>query len=423
MKPHPLAHLIPDSNEFVLRALQFSPDELTSTVEAIYNSQQFSGCFIDSDGDWQGRIVRYDEDEFLGETEGPKRFSEIVDSLPLDGDDGCHVYTGATFDRWAMEGKGSEKPFSIFQDSGICVDSSNVEMKWGLIGYLVANSGGRFAMPWGPAHYAYAERGYCGQGWSTSACATVNSRVGICPAMLIEVGSNKLDFDGENKHEKTVTSTWCRSGIPSWLKTWTVENFAFAPEAITQFDGGLDALFKLFAAGGQLHHGANYTSGGSTPDVWKRIGGHAQTTFGGDRSERTVKWFADLGYKLTKANDFWVATHQTWGSWSGQTAAKFWPAWWGPQPQGAWVSRASSVLERVRGMYAYLPRFPWFKGTGPGPIVPPQPSTAITLSGQLRADNGGPIRGTLVATCGAERGEFIVVPSGDGTYSTVAKMM
>lgn len=421
MRQHPLAHLIPSGNEFVLRTLRGVATILTSAVEAIYDSQQFHGCFLADADDWQGRIARYDEDEFLGETEGPKRFSEIVDSLGnLDGDDGCHVYTGSVFDVWQRDGKGSEKPFSIFQDSGICVDASNVEMKWGLIGRLVAQAAGQFAMPWGPAHYAYAERGYCGQGWSTSACATVNGRVGICPAMLIEVGGNKLDFDGENKHEKTVTSTWCRSGIPSWLKAWTVENFAFAPEAITQFDGGLDALLKLFAAGGQLHHGSNATSGGSSPDSWKRIGGHAQTTFGGDMSERTVKWFADLGHKLTKPGDFWVATHQTWGSWSGQTAIKYWPAWWGPQPQGAWVSRASSLLERVRGMYAYLPRFKWFPGSGP--VVPP-PSNAITLDGVLQADSGGPIRGTLTAKCGTDRSEFIVVPSGDGTYRPVPKLM
>jgi hypothetical protein len=218
-----------------------------------------------------------------------------------------------------------------------------------------------------------------------------------------------------------VTSTWCRSGIPSWLKSWTVENFSFAPDAITMFDGGLDALFKLFQNGGQLHHGSNYTSGGSTPDVWKRIGGHAQTTFGGDKSERTVKWFADLGYKLTVAGDFWVPTHQTWGTWSGQTAVKFWPAWWGPQPQGAWVSRASSLLNRVRGMYAYLPRFTWFPGSGP--VVPPPPSNAISLDGTLYADNGSPIRGTLTAKCGTDESRFIVVPNDDGTYRPIPKLM
>jgi hypothetical protein len=295
-------------------------------------------------------------------------------------------------------------------------------MKWGLIGYLVSKSAGKFSMPWGPSHYAYAERGSCGQGWSTSACATVNSRVGICPAMPIEVGGNRLDFDGENKHERTVTSTWCRSGIPAWLKAWTVERFAFAPEAITQFDGGLDSLLKRFSAGGHLHHGSNATSGGSTPDSWKRIGGHAQTTFGGDRSERTVKWFTDLGYRLTVPGDFWVATHQTWGSsFSGAAAAKFWPAWWGPQPQGAWISRASSLLDNVRGTYAYLPRFAWFPGSGP--VTPPPPSSAITMDGSLYAKGGIPISGILTAKCGPDQQEFIIVPTGTGAYKPIPKAM
>jgi hypothetical protein len=422
MIPHPLAHLIPVSNQFSVPTLRSNAMALTNAVEAIYDSGEFQGCFIEDAGGWQARIVRYDNDEFMAETEGPKLFSEIHDSIPANEGDGGHVYSQLAFDAWQRDGKGSEQPYSIFQDSGICVDSSNVEMKWGLIGYLVAKSGGRFSMPWGPAHYAYAERGSCGQGWTLGACATVNQRVGICPAMLIEVGGNRLDFDGENKHERTVTSTWCRSGIPSWLKSWTVENFSFASDAITMFDGGLDALFKLFQNGGQLHHGSNATSGGSSPDSWKRIGGHAQTTFGGDKSERTVRFFSDLGYRLKDSRDFWVPTHQTWGSWSGQTAAKFWPPWWGPQPQGAWVSRASSLLSNVRGMYAYLPRFKWFSGSGPV-VPPPFPTGGITLDGTLRADNGSPIRGTLTATCKDGQNQFIIVPDGSGGYKPVLKGM
>ena len=154
-----------------------------------------------------------------------------------------------------------------------------------------------------------------------------------------------------------------------------------------------------------------------SPDSWKRIGGHAQTTFGGDWSERTVKFFADQGYRLTVANDFWVATHQTWGgSWSGATAAKFWPSWWGKQPQGAWVSRASSLLSRVSG-YAYLPRLTWFPGTAPVP--PPDPVDATPLTGTIYADNGGPIRGSLKAG----NTEYLIVPKGGGSYGPVRKTM
>jgi hypothetical protein len=210
-----------------------------------------------------------------------------------------------------------------------------------------------------------------------------------------------------------VTSTWCRTGIPAWLKDWTVKTFTFDPTAITKFDGSLDALRRLVAAGGQFHHGSNSTAGSSNPDSWKRIGGHAQTMFGGDWSERTLRFFADQGYKLTVANDFWVPNHQTWGNgWSGQTAAKFWPSWWGKQPQGAWVSRASSLLSRVDG-YAYLPRFPWFPGTSP---APPDPVDVTPLTGTIYADNGGPIRGTLMA---GGKTKYIIVPDGSGGYVPV----
>jgi hypothetical protein len=172
-----------------------------------------------------------------------------------------------------------------------------------------------------------------------------------------------------------------------------------------------------------LHHGSNATSGGSTPDSWKRIGGHAQTTFGGDKSERTVKFFADQGYKLTVPGDFWVATHQTWGSsFSGAAAAKFWPSWWGPQPQGAWISRASSLLDNVRGKYAYLPRFAWFPGSGPV-TPPPPPGSAITLDGSLYAKGGIPISGILTAKCGPDQQEFIIVPTGTGAYKPIPKAM
>jgi hypothetical protein len=412
MKPHPLAHLIPDSNQFSLPSLRGTPELLANAVEMIYSNGSFSGCFLSDSGDWQGRIGRYDRDEFMDTADGPRFFSEIYDSLPVGSEDACHVYTGLAFDQWKQQGKGSETPYSIFQDSGICVDSSNVEMKWGLLGYLTSRSGGRFALPYGPAHYAYAERGSCGQGWTLGACATVNQRVAICPAMLIEVGGNRLDFDGENKHEKTVTSTWCRSGIPSWLKAWTLKEFPWAPGAITRFDGGLDALWRLVGEGGQLHHGANATAGNSQPDTWRRIGGHAQATFGGDRSERTLKWFADKGYRLTTPRDFWVATHQTWGNWSGQTAASFWPAWWGKQPQGAWVSRASSLLSRVRDCYAYLPRMTWF----PGSPTPPPPGDITPLTGKLRAQQG-PITGTLMAG----ETEYFLAPIGDGEFTPVRK--
>jgi hypothetical protein len=181
MKPHPLAHLIPDSNEFSFRVYRDMPMTKTGELEAVYSSEAFDGAFLSDAGGWQQRIADYDRAQFLDETEGPKYFSEIYDSLESDGDDGCHVYSQLAFDEWEKDGKGSETPYNIFQDSGICVDSSRVEMLWGLLAYLVHHSRGAFRLIYGPAHYPYSERGYCTAGWTLSGCATVNGRVGICP--------------------------------------------------------------------------------------------------------------------------------------------------------------------------------------------------------------------------------------------------
>ena len=45
MKQHPLMHLVPASNAFNVSSLRSSPETLTNTVEAIYDSSNFDGCF------------------------------------------------------------------------------------------------------------------------------------------------------------------------------------------------------------------------------------------------------------------------------------------------------------------------------------------------------------------------------------------
>ena len=75
MTPHPLAHLIPSNNQFTLPTLRATPLALTNAVEAIYDADVFQGCFTEAAGGWQERIARYDNDEFMAETEGPKLFS------------------------------------------------------------------------------------------------------------------------------------------------------------------------------------------------------------------------------------------------------------------------------------------------------------------------------------------------------------
>ena len=365
MPEHPLAKLIPSSNDFSLRALE--GDAKTSALEAAYE-QGFTGCFDGPENEgWAKRIASYDNDEFLYDTpQKNKYFSEIFDSLSADEADGCHVYTKHAFEQFKASAAhpDSDDIFGVVQNHGICVDSSNVEMKAGLLGVRAADPLIAEILKYLPAHYAYAERGYCSHGWGMGSCARVNSQVGWCPATVLEIAGNELDWREEDAHEYAVARDWCRSGLPEWLKAYCREHYPWEESAVTRFDGGLDALRKLFQNKGQFHHGSNSTSASGKPNRWKRIGGHAQTACGGDWSDECLKWFADKGYRLDDG-DFWVPNHQTWGRWSGQLDADLWPEHlWGPQPDGAWVCGAKDLLKRVSG-YAYLPLLKGVPGAGP----------------------------------------------------------
>ena len=411
---------IPTSNDFDFRLL--SGDSKTAALEFAYdptgNGNTFIGCFNDTlDGedqpDWARRVERYDFDAFMFDTPGPHTFDEIEADLSIpdhDGDpelDGCHVYTTQAFQAWERDAEHPETDdiFGIVQNYGICVDSSNVEMKTGLLGVRAMDASIGEILKWLPAHYVYAERGYCSHGWSMSACASRNKQFGWCPATRISVDGRELDWDNENDHEDTVARTWCRSGLPDWLAQWTQANFMFADDAITYFpystrsggsvdiQAGLAALKKLFSNKGQWHHGSNSTSGSSRPNVWKRIGGHAQTAFGGDWSEKTRRFYHDLGFAIDD-DDFWIPNHQTWGSWSGQTASTYWPSWWGPQPEGAWVVSAKGLLRRVSG-YAYLPLLAGVPGDTPPQPPTPAPNVPGELYGEINQHDEISIRGEV----------------------------
>ncbi|MCG8431239.1 MAG: hypothetical protein MJA29_08705, partial [Candidatus Omnitrophica bacterium] len=108
-KPHPLADLIPSSNSFDLRAFQNSGCGKSFLLESAYKNG-FVGCFDGHEGEsWAKRIGEYDRDQFLHDTDGPHKFSEIVDSLPdsLGNDfndpelEGCHVYSRHAFEQFA----------------------------------------------------------------------------------------------------------------------------------------------------------------------------------------------------------------------------------------------------------------------------------------------------------------------------------
>jgi hypothetical protein len=268
--------------------------------------------------------------------------------------------------------------------------------------------------------YAYAFRSGCGQGWSMGSHANVTIQHGYCLALPDVAGYAYL---GEDDSEKLVTSKWCNGRVPQAVQDFVDgHGWRFDQGAITEFDGGTDALKAMIRAKGQLHHGSNQTSGSSKPNVIKRIGGHAQTMFGGDWSQRTLDFFSQQGIQYT-VDDFPCVHHQTWGSgWSGSVDERYWPSWWGPKPQGAWITKASQVVSYFSDGYVYLPKLKGTPGTTPPPNPPP--SSMVTLNGPIYADNGGPIRGVVTAKVADLEEKFIVVPSAvAGQYQFVRKVL
>lgn len=412
-------------------------------LEAAYKSG-FTGCILPEDPD-HGKHAQAAKDQFR-ETLGRNQFlySDVQAPRLETGDtEFGHVASKAAFLAWQRDGSGPNWLFSIYQNSGNCVDASNVEMKAGLLGVRALDPQFGELFRYLPAFYAYAERGSCGQGWYMGACATVNLRVGWCPAMQIDVNGNRLDFDDENESENHVVSTWCRSGIPQWLLSWTQREFPWQPGAITEFDYSLESIRDLFRKRGQIHHGSNTTSGSSEPNRLTRIGGHAQTAQGGDWSDDCLRWFNDLGVRYT-VDDFPVIQHQTWGSgWRGEIADRYWPVgtdqagrvysaadvallgsppslleelragWgWGPKPEGAWVCSASQQMRNFPHAYAYLPLLRGVPGEPPDPPAPPV-DTHPEISGELFGELVGGrivIRGNLTLELAEVNYRYVAEP-------------
>lgn len=420
--PAELAKLIPESNSIDFRQLR--GDAHSNALEQAYSpgGGGFVGCFLDDEDSpwWQRRIARYGDDEFMGETEGAKLFSEVVDDLKADDGDGCHVYSRHAIECHSKDGEYQhDGPFSVFQDFGICVESSGIYTDNYLLGVRAKKSSFREQMKFLSAHYQYAERGYCYHGWYMGARARESEKRGWCPAMLIDVEGNRLEWDNEDEHEYTVAQKWCRSGIPDWLSRWTRDNFAYDSNAITYFDLGTDALKKLFAAGGVFHHGSNYTSGSRRPNTLKRIGGHAQPAMGGDWSEETLKWFFDEhGIRYT-VDDFPCPQGQQWGpNWSGRLDHKYWPTHrWGPMPEGSWLISSKQLLSGKFDGYAYLPKMMGVPSDGPP--APPDPAPEIVS--KLWVDPLGEGRYAIRGAAKFGDHEYIAAPDASGDYKFVPK--
>jgi len=395
----------------------------TAALEHAY-SDGFIGCFT-PDMDWpMGAAAEWSEAEFK---DNAGKDSYLFEQVVVDDDvlgtviDTEHGYVASSDagPAWARD-KSPEAIdwlFGIAQNFGNCVDASLVELFQGILGTRAMEPYSGESFKWLAAFYSYSFRGYCGHGWYIPTAASVTLQHGYCFALPQIAGVKYL---AENDSEYAVSKNWCRSGPPSDFRQHVNNNgWRFEQGAITKFSGGVEALKDVIRLKGQVHHGSNYTSGSSVPGrPLRRIGGHAQTLFGGDWSDRTLKFFRDKGITAFSESNFPVANHQTWGgSWSGATAATFWPEWWGPRPQGAWICTARQAVESLfRSAYVYLPRM---KGWPSDTPTPPQPGEKVELTGRLHADNGSPIRGTLTAKSGDKETRYIIVPDGQGGYVPV----
>lgn len=406
-----LASLIPESNRLDLpfaRGL-FA----TQSLESLYSVESgFVGAFIDNDDQptWARRACRYLDDEFLHDTPGRlKYFSDVLPQLADDGAGKCLANFRYALDLWHEAGKPGVEPYTCQQDYGSCVDASCSEQEATLMAVRIALFGKPESWKQTPAWYKDANRGYCSDGWNGSGIATVARQVGVAFRTKYQIGSNSVDFTDDDKNEQIVARTWCRSGIPSWLREHTQANHAYEDGAITRFEGGVKELRALFAAGGVIHTSGTRTSGGSKPFTIGSVGPHMQSGVGCDDSDEFRKFCREIIKVTPRANDFPVVMNQTWGpGWRGECADQYWPAWWGRKPQGAWVWWASDVINRLSCDYAWLP---WVKGFPSDTPLPPPVQKAPPISGLLHGEltNGRiVIRGELAM----DKWRYIAVPDG-----------
>jgi hypothetical protein len=387
----------------------------TAALESSY-SGGYNGVFLTEHPGAVGRAARWVRDE-LRERLGRWRFFDVASAMPLrvSGTDEGYIASIDAFKAWERDRRQDLEDwiFKNYQNSGCCVGSSGVELEDGLVGSQVESSNGRLAYRRKPAQWQYAFREHCGGGWFMGAHAAVSNEYGWCVSDYIHIGNKLYNLNGEQKSELLVTDEWCRRGPPQELIDWVrANNLTFGPGAISEFDVDVDALKDVFRMKGQIHHGSNYTSRDNRPYGLKRIGGHAQTAFGGAWDAKTLEFFNVRGARFTET-DFPVVCHQTWGSgWSGEVSDYYWPEWWGKKPEGAWIVGASDfLLYNCRDAYVYLPMM-----NGIDKSVSPAPADEWPkLDGTLSIE-GGVVRGILTATSeDGSTARYVMAPGSDGS--------
>jgi hypothetical protein len=420
-----LRSLIPDSNRLEAAFARSSNGSHKGNLLAAAYDAGFLGAFVDDENqpDWARRAARYLDDEFMHDSPGKiKLFGDVTPMLG-DGDGECHINCRHALELWHKGGEVGPKPFTSYQDYGSCVDCSKAEGCTGLFAWRVAQGGFNETFLFPDAWYNYADRGYCNDGWTGGGIATVARRFGCAFRTQYKLAGGEIDFTDDDVNEKICARQWCRTGAPQWLHDHTMANHAFDDGAITKFQGSKAEVKKAMKAGAFLHHGGTRTSGGPKPFTIGSTGPHMQTTCGYDDTDEARKFFRDKGFSIAD-DDFPVVNHQTWGpQWRGETADEYWPSWWGPKPEGAWIWRASDMLSRIGFEYVWLPWVKGFPATGPGPspLHPP-------LSGDVYVEQAGQVfavRGelelNLPANQPAGKYPFIIVPDGQGKYRAIAK--
>lgn len=419
-----LANLIPDDNVADMQFARQVNSGVNVMADVVYAPQsRFIGTFLDDDESpsWARLASRYLDDEFLRDTPGRiKLFGDVIPMLDDDGARRVLVNCRHALELWKEGGEVGPAPYTCQQDYGSCVDASCAEHECTLFGWRVAQ--GTFNEQWkhSSAWYKYADRGYCSDGWNGSGIATVARRVGAAFRIRYDIAGNSIDFTDDDYNERVVARTWCRSGIPSWLKSYTQEHHAYDDGAITRWQGGVKELRALFAAGGVIHTSGRRTSGGSKPFTIGSVGPHMQSGVGCDDSDAFRRFCREVIGVTPRENDFPVIMNQTWGAgWRGECADKYWPEWWGPKPQGAWVWWASDVLSRLSVDYAWLPWVKGFPSDTPDPIPTPQPNIGGELYAEQIAGGAIVIRGELTL----DDYEYIAAPKPQtpGRYVIVPK--
>ena len=407
---HPLAHLIPARNSF--NGEPMTEATAASVLSAMYSeSSGFVGAFCSGDDrgpTWARRIANYDRDEF--HYDSPQPFTKLSETptdviKPGAGEGQRSIVWRHALELWAAGGKVGPMPFSLYQDYGSCVDAECAERITAMLGWRAARPQYREKWYRSAGWYRYANRGYCGDGWSGWGCANVALKVGYAFADVYP----EADFSDDDRNEQIVARQWCRSGIPKSLVDRTSRDNAHAPGSITDFDGGMQGLRDVLYAGGTIATGGTVTSGGSKPFTPGRVGPHMQGIGGYDDSDEYRSFLSGQGITLAK-NDFALVFNQTWGGgWSGECADRYWPtALWGPKPQGAWVCLASWALRNFDGdMLAWMPDL---KGV-PDPNPAPQPTPDPSPNPQPTPGRTTIVEGTLrITDCLGNGADFIVVP-------------